>query len=116
MANFAAGKRALGICDRCGFQYKLNQLKKLTIKQRDANLLVCPECWEQDQPQLMLGTKKVFDPQALRDPRPDNYEAEAQLLQWGWNPVGYTDLVGGRSVDNNLSLSITLNSVTVQTQ
>lgn len=26
--GYAAGKYALGLCDRCGFQYKLNELKK----------------------------------------------------------------------------------------
>jgi hypothetical protein len=33
MANkFASGKNAIAECDRCGFQYKLKQLKELTIK------------------------------------------------------------------------------------
>ena len=26
--GYAAGKYALGLCDRCGFQYKLNELKE----------------------------------------------------------------------------------------
>ena len=25
--SFASGKKALGICDRCGFQYKIERVK-----------------------------------------------------------------------------------------
>ena len=45
MANkFASGKNAIAECDRCGFQYKLKQLKELTIKTKNVNILVCPTC------------------------------------------------------------------------
>jgi len=63
--------------------------------------LVCPECWEPDQPQLLLGMYPVDDPQAVRNPRPDSpsyYVAGldvngdvtggSRVFQWGWNPVG----------------------------
>jgi hypothetical protein len=72
MSNrFASGKNALGICDVCGFQYKLGRLKNLVRKGKDTNIKACPECWNPDQPQLHLGEFPVDDPQALRDPRPD---------------------------------------------
>ena len=29
---YASGKHAIAECDRCGFRYKLKQLKQLTIK------------------------------------------------------------------------------------
>ena len=69
--KFASGKFAIAQCDRCNFRYKLKQLKVLTIKTKNVNILVCPECWEPDQPQLLLGMFPVDDPQAIRNPRPD---------------------------------------------
>ena len=70
-SKFASGKWAIAECDRCGFRYKLKELKQLVIKTKNVNLLVCPECWEPDQPQLQLGLYPVNDPQAIRNPRPD---------------------------------------------
>ena len=69
--RFASGKYAISQCDRCGFRYKLKQLRRLVIKTKNVNILVCPTCWEEDQPQLQLGMYPVDDPQALRNPRPD---------------------------------------------
>lgn len=72
MSNrFAAGKNALAVCDVCGFTYKLRELRKLVIKDKDTNIKACPECWNPDQPQLKLGEFPIDDPQAVRDPRPD---------------------------------------------
>ena len=70
--QFAAGKYAIAQCDRCNFRYKLKQLKSLVIKTKNVNILVCPECWEKDQPQLQLGMYPVYDPQAIRNPRVDS--------------------------------------------
>ena len=84
---YASGKHAFGFCDRCGFRTKLVDLKKELVKQRITGSLVCPDCWTPDQPQLMLGTFPVFDPMALRDPRPDQL-TESRDIQWGWAPVG----------------------------
>jgi len=109
MSNrFASGKNAIAECDRCGFRYKLKELKKLTIKTKLQNIKVCKTCWEQDHPQLQLGMYPVDDPQALRDPRPDKSYIQSgytglqltlntdfgdpgegsRVIQWGWNPVG----------------------------
>lgn len=98
--QFASGKKAIAECDRCGQQFLLKKLKTEIIKQRKYELLVCPECWDPDQPQLMLGTFPVDDPQALRNPRRDTtyvvsgINSEGSLsggsrdIQWGWYPVG----------------------------
>ena len=111
--RFASGKNAISECDRCGQRFKLKLLKKEVIKTKTYNLLVCPECWEPDQPQLQLGMYPVDDPQALRNPRNDSSYLQAGLtglqllatntpavssdgtpsggsrqIQWGWNPVG----------------------------
>jgi len=70
-AKYVVGKNVPGICDRCGFRYKLRQLRKLTINSVQVDLKVCPECWEEDHPQNMQGRYPVYDPQTVRDPRPD---------------------------------------------
>jgi hypothetical protein len=124
--RFASGKIAIAECDRCGQQFKLKRLKEEIIKQRKYQLLVCPECFDPDQPQLMLGTFPVDDPQALRNPRRDttyvtsgvnasgNLSGGSRDIQWGWNPVG-----GSRSFDNALtpnylSLGVLIGTVTIQ--
>ena len=77
---YASGKRAWGICDRCGFQYRLRRLKTETVQGRPNNLLVCPTCWDPDHPQNWQGVYPVYDPQALRNPRPDNALAASRVL------------------------------------
>lgn len=75
MANkFASGKESWGICDVCGFRYKLRKLQNVVVKGRKTSTKACPECNDPDHPQLRLGEFPVFDPQALRDPRPDTAE------------------------------------------
>lgn len=68
---FARGKKALGICDRCGLSYKLDQLRTERHNLNITNLLVCPECWDPDHPQNWQGRIDYSDPQALRNPRVD---------------------------------------------
>ena len=125
--RFAVGKKAIAMCDRCGFQDRLTKLKALTIKTKNVNLLVCPSCWEPDQPQLQLGMYPVDDPQALRNPRPDSTYLQSGVLtdgsigggsrdiQWGWNPVGGgNDIVDG-GTPNDLVGSAFVGTVTVTT-
>ena len=89
--RYASDRRAIAECDRCGFRYKRKELKELIIKTKNVNILVCPECWEPDQPQLLLGMFPVDDPQAIRNPRPDftGYpQSRGQVLQI----MGYTSV------------------------
>ena len=81
--RFASGKIAIAICDRCGFQFRLRELRQLIIKTKQVNILVCKECWEPDQPQLQLGMYPVDDPQALRNPRKDNTYYQSGTLADG---------------------------------
>jgi len=123
--RFASGKYAIAECDRCGQRYMLKELKKLTIKTKNYNLLVCPECWDPDHPQLQLGMYPVDDPQALRNPRPDRSYTVSGLLadgysgggsrvfQWGWNPVGGASSFDAALTPNNLALEVELGTVTV---
>ena len=102
MANrFASGKNSIAICDRCGGQYKLSELRKEVKKLKTYNLLVCKECFDPDHPQLQLGMFPVDDPQAVRDPRKDtSYYTDngSRMIQWGWSPVG-----GASSIDAGLT-------------
>ena len=68
MGKFAVGKNAWGISDRSGFAYKLNDMRK-----EWTGSLVGREEYEVKQPQLN-PFRKVIDPQALRDARPDRVE------------------------------------------
>jgi hypothetical protein len=120
---FTSGKFAIAECDRCGFRYKLNTLKKLVIKGKITGIKVCPECWEADQPQLHLGEFPVNDPQAVREPRRDNsyyqsgYDVNgvpsggSRQIQWGWNPVGMK--YDFNQTPNTLKSVCVTNSVTI---
>jgi hypothetical protein len=125
--RYASGKIAIAICDRCGFRFRLRELKELVIKTKKVNLLVCPTCWDPDQPQLQLGMYPVDDPQGLRNPRPDSTFLQSGVLadgsigggsrdiQWGWNPVGGgSNLVSG-GTPNDLVANGFIGTVTVTT-
>jgi hypothetical protein len=120
---FSSGKFAIAECDRCGFRYKLTELKKLTIKTKNVSIKVCHECFEMDHPQLQLGMYPVNDPQAVREPRRDNsyyqsgYDVSgfpsggSRQIQWGFNPVGMR--YDFNETPNALQSTGVVNSVTV---
>ena len=127
-SKFASGRWAISQCDRCNFRFPLKILRRLVIKTKNINLLVCPECWEADQPQLQLGMYPINDPQALRNPRPDsnsyitsgvnvdgNPSGGSRIFQWGYAPVGGARANADGLTPNNLALGITLGTVTVTT-
>jgi len=136
--RFASGKNAIAECDRCGFRYKLTALKKEVIKTKTYNLLVCPTCWDPDQPQLQLGMYPVDDPQGIRDPRPDlsYYQAGytglqilntvgsaldqngdpsggSRVFQWGWYPVGGASANDAGLTPNYLTSAGVVGTVTI---
>lgn len=138
--KYAAGKYTIAECDRCGQRYKLKELKKLTIKTKQVSIKVCKSCWEPDQPQLQLGMYPVYDPQAVREPRPDvSYyqsgnsglqidltavqtedgvgypEGGSRVIQWGWAPVGGARANDAGLTPNYLAMSVQLGTVTVVT-
>lgn len=73
--SFARGQRALGICDKCGFRFLLSTLVTPSIRGIKQNSKVCSSCYDPDHPQNFQGVKPVYDPQALRNARPDVPEA-----------------------------------------
>jgi hypothetical protein len=137
--KYASAKNSIAQCDRCGFRYKLKELKRLVIKTKNVNILVCHECWEPDQPQLSLGLYPVNDPQAVRDPRPDSpsyFQAGltgiqitsgtgndvdqtgvpsggSRVFQWGYNPVGGSSSFDAVLTPNDLVGISALGNVTV---
>lgn len=118
MANkFSSGKNAIAACDICGFRFKLKQLKQLTIKTKNVNILACPECWNPDQPQLQLGMYPVDDPQAVRNPRPDTGyygNTGSRVTQWGFEPVGLNNPLN-LPIPNDLIAQALVGTVTVNT-
>jgi len=97
--QFTSGKYAESICDRCGLQYKLKQLRL-----EWTGLKVCRTCWD---PKTALEFPSNFpaDAEAVRDPRPDNdIEASGGMVVTG-SAIG--------TAFNIPELNITLGEVTV---
>jgi hypothetical protein len=121
-SKYSSGKNAISECDRCGFRYKLKELRRLVIKTKNVNILVCSNCYEPDQPQLSLGLYPVSDPQAVRNPRPDlsyvvsgSFHMGSRVIQWGWNPVGLNNALELVNINNNLLANGQVGTVTVTT-
>jgi len=124
-SQFARGTHAISICDRCGQQFKLKELRKQVLKTKLYNVKVCKACWDPDQPQLQLGMYPVNDPQALREPRPDtsyivsgvdvdgDSSGGSRIFQWGWAPVGGAR--DGGLTPNDLIIQVQLGTVAVLT-
>jgi hypothetical protein len=137
-SKYSSGKNSIAECDRCGFRYRLKELRKLTIKTKQVSIKVCKSCWEPDQPQLSLGMYPVSDPQAVMEPRPDasylqsgltglrtsnvagplldedGYPAGgSRVFQWGWYPVGGSSLYDSALTPNYLTSKATIGSVTI---
>ncbi len=128
MSNrFASGPRAIAMCDICGFQFKLKELRTQIVKTKPVNDRVCKECWSPDHPQLQLGMYPVDDPQALRNPRRDTtyytsgtladgyLGGGSRVFQWGWNPVGGSSNFDADLTPNSLVSVGYVGTVTVVT-
>lgn len=79
---YALGKKAWGISDRSGRRYRLREMRK-----EWTGALVGPDEYEPKHPQL-YPPKTYPDPQALKNPRPEQDLPEQRNVQWSWNPVG----------------------------
>jgi hypothetical protein len=138
--RFSSGKNSIAECDRCGFRFKLTDLRREVVKTKNYELLVCNPCWDPDHPQLQLGMYPVDDPQGVRNPRPDRSyiisglnglqtnrnggvtqagtgtnEGGSRVFQWGWAPVGGASSFDASLTPNNLALTVSLGTVTVVT-
>jgi hypothetical protein len=138
--RFSSGKNSIAECDRCGFRFKLKDLRREVVKTKNYELLVCKPCWDPDHPQLQLGMYPVDDPQGVRNPRPDRsyvssgttglqilntnstdilaqgFQGEGSRdIQWGWNPVGGSSLNDNGLTPNYLALTVEIGTVTIVT-
>ena len=131
--RYASGKNSIAMCDRCGQQFKLKKLRTEIIKTKKYNLLVCDECFDPDQPQLLLGMFPVDDPQAVRNPRKDTTYVTAGVnglellpnssggfptggsrdIQWGWSPVGGASAFDDPLTPNYLAAATAVGTVTI---
>tara|TARA_B100000123_G_scaffold27376_1_gene18742 strand:+ start:2572 stop:3390 length:819 start_codon:yes stop_codon:yes gene_type:complete len=89
---YAVGKKALGICDRCGFTYKLKELKYEVQDEKRTGSRICPNCFDPDQPQYQAGRLNTADNISLYNPRPDSNE-KGFATYYGFNPVNSTGIV-----------------------
>ena len=89
---YASDKYAIALCDRCAFEYPLNQLKK-----EWSGLKTCSECWEPKHPQLE-PLPHVSDPEALYEPRPNNDKEVGQ----GYIVVVYSNLYQPHYINSDI--------------
>ena len=90
MSQYAAGKKAWGISDRSGFRYRVQDMRK-----EWTGALVGPDEYEPKHPQL-YPPKASPDPQALRNPRPD--EGEALQVYVGGPTIEDSSLINVRMI------------------
>jgi hypothetical protein len=112
MSNkFAEGKKALGICDRCGLTFKLNRLLNETQNKELTNLRVCKSCIDPDHPQNFISDLKGFDdPKPLKDWRQDPYTAPnntGNFTSWEF------DVDAGDWLVANASAIVSLGSISI---
>lgn len=77
------------ICPRCGFRYRLAEMREEVYDQRPTGRRVCPECWDEDDPHLALNRLDLNDTGWVRDPLPQpgrddsaSYAASLYPVQW----------------------------------
>jgi hypothetical protein len=76
-------------------------------------LLVGKDEWEPKHPQLE-PLRAPADPEALRNPRPEQDLPEERNIQWSWNPVGGPP-TSSFNPPNNLEANGFVGTVTVVT-
>lgn len=100
--RFASNKRSYGFCDRCNFRCDLKVMTYVYIQGKRQNIKVCQECRDYRNGDneaywwgIIGGQKASNDPQALRNPRPDNNRNQS-CSDFAYNPVAtltvYTEL------------------------
>ena len=72
--KYAIGKKALGICDRCG-----REVAYLRLRKEWKGTKVCSECFEPKHPQLEPNIAP-YEPQALFEPRVARQEPQEVLV------------------------------------
>lgn len=86
--RWASGRKAWGICDRCGLRWKLRQLAYQSVDGVRTKLKVCPDCMDEDNPQG-FPSKWLNKTEAisLHEPRPDSSNQGVAISLAGFGPV-----------------------------
>lgn len=72
---YAKAAHALGLCDRCSWQYPLRELRDSMTFGTRSGILVCPTCYDEGTLHPISGGKTTTFPAEAIDveiPRPDN--------------------------------------------
>lgn len=77
--SFAKGKYAFGYCDKTGFRYDLKDLVDEFKNGVKTGMRVGIDVVDPDHPQNFLGRMRIFDPQSLRDPRPERFKESVTI-------------------------------------
>jgi NAD-dependent SIR2 family protein deacetylase len=110
MAGYAVGKASQAICDRCGQQYYLKELKK-----EWTGFKVCQECYEPKHPQLE-PKRGINEPIAVYEPRPDGVQTvlisvwnggDSTIASVGMQPASVARTLSTRGMLANVTVSIT---------
>lgn len=96
----ASNPRALGVCDRCGFLYNLDQLRWqfqwVATRLQNIRQLVCDECYDTPQEQLRTVVLPP-DPLPVLNARPEYYvAADNPLSPLGASANPFTPTLGSR--------------------
>jgi len=80
MAQYAEGQRAIGSCDVCSFEYKLNELVPQVVAMRKTGYLVCESCFDIDNPQSFPSEAPLRRSDILSQVAPDEGLSESREL------------------------------------
>ena len=80
MAQYAEGQKAIGSCDVCSFEYKLNELVPQVVAMRKTSYLVCESCFDIDNPQSFPSEAPLKRSDILSHIAPDAGLAESREL------------------------------------
>jgi hypothetical protein len=110
MAGYAVGKASQAICDRCGQQYYLKELKK-----EWTGFKVCQECYEPKHPQLE-PKRGINEPIAVYEPRPDGVQTvlvsvwnggDSTIASIGMRPAPIAKALNGNGMLGTVTVTIT---------
>lgn len=102
--SYAAGRNALGICERCS----IKMLRRLMVYDGQfPDLLVCSDCWDPKHPQEYLTA--MSDPVTIYDPTGDPDKAVANL-----QVIPYPPLIDGEVPVLNLRISFLIHQFGLQ--
>ena len=69
--KYAKGSVAIGFCDRCGFEYPLDELRAQVTDNKETAVLACKQCLDSDNPQLQLGRIPLSPEEVIAKPSSD---------------------------------------------